>query len=216
VPHSEDEYASFVEHPRYGRRPHVTGLNPKTDFRAGVVLHWHSPKECRVPNTAIFADLSRQVAATVPVTHYFDVVRTCRDCGRSFLFFAQEQKHWYEELGFGLDSDCVRCVPCRKRQQGIARLRERYEELFHVQNRSSDENLEMADCCLSLIEESVFHRRQTERVRILLKQVVQDPDEHVDSRCRDLLARLRAFEAREDEPSGRRIIAEGVRHSESS
>lgn len=200
--HSEDKYASFVEHPRYGRRPHVTGLNPETIFGGDTFLHWHSPKECRIPNTAIPADLSQQVAATVPVTHYFDVVRTCRDCGRPFLFFAQEQKHWYEELGFGLDSDCVRCVPCRKRQQGIARVRERYEGLFHVRNRSSEENLEMADCCLSLIEQSVFHRRQTERVRMLLNQVIQGPDEHVDARCRDLLARLRAIEGQGGQPDG--------------
>jgi len=199
--HSNDKYASFVDHPRYGKRPYITGLNPETVYGGGIFLHWHSPKECRIPNTAIPADLSRQVAATVPVTHYFDVVRTCRDCGRSFIFFAQEQKHCYEELGFSLDSDCVRCVPCRKRQQGIARIRERYEELFHVQNRSSDKNLEMADCCLTLIEQSVFHRRQTERVRMLLKQVAHDPNYRADARYEDLLPRVRAIEGRDGEAS---------------
>lgn len=185
----QDKYASFVEHPRYGRRPHFTGLEPEP---GQVTIHWHSPKSCRIPGTAIIANLKRQTAATVPVTHYFDVERTCRDCGKPFIFFAQEQKHWYEELGFGLDSDCVRCVPCRKRQQGISRVRERYEELFHVPNRTDDENLEFADCCLKLVEQGVFHKRQTERVRMLLNRVRDD--RHEDVKYEELATRLQAVE----------------------
>ena len=168
---SADKYASFVEHPRYGRDPNITGLNPETDFGGDVFLHWHSTKECRIPNTAIPADLSRQSSATVPVTHYYDVTRHCRDCRRPFIFFAWEQKHWYEVLGFGLNSDCVRCVKCRKQARGIARKRERYEELFHIPQRTVLEELEMADCCLSLIEASVFNERQTQHVRKLLNRI---------------------------------------------
>ena len=178
-----DKYAAFVDHPRYGRRPNLTGLNPHPRDR-DVHLHWNTTTHReivaafeavtgqkwpygdlssyaepikRIPNTAIVADLTRQTAATVPVTHYFDLERICRDCGRPFIFFAREQKHWYEELGFGLESDCVRCVECRKEQQGIARQRERYETLFHVADRTVDQNIEMAGCCLSLIENGGVH-----------------------------------------------------------
>ena len=166
----KQKYADFVEHPRFGRYPHVTGLNPETDLTTGrPFLHWNATE--RIANTAVEADLSRQSPATVPVTHYYDVKRACRDCGRPFIFFAQEQKHWYEELGLPLEADCVRCVPCRKRQHGIAAKRERYEDLFHVQARTPAENLEMADCCLALVEEGLFNTRQTGRVRQLLKQV---------------------------------------------
>lgn len=189
-----DKYESFVDHPRYGRCPHITGLNPETDFERRVFLHWHSPRECRIPNTAIRADISRQVPATVAVTHYFDVVRKCRDCGKSFIFFAQEQKHWYEELGFNLESDCVRCVPCRKRQQGIDQARERYEELFQVGDRSAEQKLEMAECCLTLIENEVFHLRQTERVRILLNQAARNGDGSLDARYDEVLTRLRLIQ----------------------
>jgi len=188
-----NQHASFVDHPRYGRCPHITGLNPETDFGGRVFLHWHSPKQCRIPNTAIRADVSRQVPATVAVTHYFDVVRKCRDCGKSFIFFAQEQKHWYEELGFKLESDCVRCVPCRKRQQGIDQARERYEELFQIGERCAMQNLEMAQCCLTLLENGVFHQRQTEHVRMLLNQAARTGDGSTDTRYDELLARLRAI-----------------------
>ena len=195
-----DKYADFVDHPRYGRRPNITGLNPDG---GDTFLHWHSPKECRIPNTAIAADLRRQVPATVAVTHYYDVTRQCRDCGRSFIFFAEEQKHWYEELGFGLESDCVRCVPCRKRQRGAAGKRERYEELFHVPDRTADENLEMADCCLYLIESHTFTRRRLEHVRMLLNTVAAGADDTSTARYDELLSRVRSLEARDGDPQAR-------------
>lgn len=193
-----DEYADFVDHPRYGRRPHVTGLNPETVFGGDTFLHWHSPRESRIPNTAIPADLSRQAPATVPVTHYFDLKRQCRDCGRAFIFFAREQKHWYEDLGFPLESDCVRCVPCRKRQRGLARRRERYEELFHVQDKTLDQTLEMADCCLALIEAGTFPRRQLDTARMLLNRAAAAAETSA-ARHEELLARVRSLEARQGE-----------------
>ena len=193
-----DEYQNFAEHPRYGKRPRITGLNPTTDDLK-VFIHWHSPESCRIPGTAINADLTKQAQATIPVTHYFEVKRSCRECDRPFIFFAEEQKHWYEELGFGLDSDCVRCPLCRKRQQGLARKRERYEELFHLVGRNEEQNLEMADCCLTLIENEVFHPRQTERVRRLLNQI---PEDHRSSRSyADLLSRLREIEKKSEQAS---------------
>ena len=191
-----NEFEKYVEHPRYGRGPRITGMNPETIFGGDVFIHWHSSKECRIPNTAIPADLTQQTPATVPVTHYYDVKRQCLDCGRFFIFFAEEQKHWYEKLGFGLDSDCVRCVDCRKRQQGLARERERYEELFHIFDRTTDENLEMAACCLSLIEETVFHIRQTERVRMLLNKISAEMDVKTQHRFDELRERLLALETK--------------------
>jgi len=173
-------------------------MNPETVYGGDVFIHWHSSKECRIPNTAISADLSQQTPATVPVTHYYDVKRQCLDCGRSFLFFAEEQKHWYEELGFGLESDCVRCIVCRKKQQGLAHERERYEELFHVSDRTADECLEMAACCLTLIEANVFHRRQTERVRMLLNKISSECDIKIQNRINELRPRVLALESKSD------------------
>ena len=132
--------------------------------------------------------------ATVPVTHYFDVKRLCQACGKPFLFFAEEQRHWYEDLGFPLEADCVRCVQCRKRQQGLARIRERYEELFHLAARTSDDQLEMAECCLSLVEAGTFHRRQLEHVRALLKSLAAEPDPQARERLAYLWTRVRRLE----------------------
>jgi hypothetical protein len=147
-----------------------------------------------VRGTAVAADLSRQTPATVPVTHYYDLDKVCRDCGRRFIFFAEEQKHWYEELGFPLEADAVRCPPCRKRLQHVTKTRRRYEQLFHVASRTPEETLEMADCCLTLIEEATFHTRQTERVQMLLNRVPED--RRSDQRFLALAARLHAAETK--------------------
>jgi hypothetical protein len=212
-----DKYREFVDHPRYGRRPNKTGLNP-SPMDANVRLHWNTTthKEIvaqyesiigkrwpygdfsaytsgtkRIPGTAIVADPSKQTRATVPVTHYFDLERSCRDCKRHFIFFAEEQKYWYEELGFGLESDCVRCTECRKKQQGIAWLRERYESLFHIDPKSAEEKLDLADCCIRLVEEGVFTQKRLEFARMLLNRIDIDSDSRNQHKHADLVRRSR-------------------------
>ena len=211
-----EEYAEYVEHPRYGKSPRFTGLDPNPESSA-VHLHWNTRHFTQtqlremerllgwrptfpdngtrmVRGTAVEADLSRQTPAIVPVTHYYDIDKVCRDCGHRFIFFAEEQKYWYEELGFPVEADAVRCPPCRMRLQHIARTRERYEQLFHVLSPSLEETLEMADCCLTLVEEVVFHNRQTERVRMLLNRVPQE--KRSDKRFLELSVRLHAVETK--------------------
>lgn len=189
-----DDYADFVAHPRYGRRPRLTGLDPIPDPLGRVYLHWHSPAGVRVPYTAIAADLTRQPPATVPVTHYFDAKRQCRDCQRPFLFFAEEQQYWYEELGFALESDCVRCSDCRRAQRGLEQLRERYAELLHVRDRTLEQELALAECCLTLVEARVFGERPLERVRAVLNRVPHE----LAAAARDRVAELRERLARLD------------------
>jgi hypothetical protein len=131
------------------------------------------------------------------VTHYFDARRQCRDCGRPFIFFAEEQKHWYEELGFALEADCVRCADCRKTQRGVERERQRYEELFHVSDRTIDQNVEMAECCVSLVESAAFPRRQLQRVRMILKKLPPALHEDLQTRSQHVWARLQALETKD-------------------
>ena len=170
------EFLTYVVHPRYGQGPRITGLNPQSDYATGqTFLHWHSPAGVRIPNTAIAADVSRQMPATIPVTHFFDAARQCADCRSPFIFFAAEQKYWYEDLGFPLESDCIRCVPCRKKHQGVESTRARYEELFGIQNRTPAQDLEMVECSLTLVEAGLFGHRQLERVRSILKKAASGP-----------------------------------------
>ena len=170
--------ASYVEHPRWGSEPRRTGLDVSASV-PGVFLHWNTQPlggmERAIPGTAVAADLQRQTPATVQVTHYYDVERRCRGCGRLFLFFAIEQKHWYEELGFPLEADCVRCHPCRRRTRELQQLLRRYQELLRGAEPSLDEELELALCRLELIESAVFPVRQADLVRAFLNRRAHHP-----------------------------------------
>lgn len=215
------DYAQHVEHPRYGRAPRFTGLDPDPNSPA-VRLHWNTgyftegqlrvlertlgwcptlPDDGTrmVRGTAVAANVSRQTPATVAVTHYYDLDKVCRECGRRFIFFAEEQKHWYEELAFPLEAQAVRCPPCRKRLQVLARTRRRYEALSHGSSRTIEETLEMARCSLTLMEQGLFHPRQTEHVRRLLNRVPEES--RSGGPFLELISRLHALEARAKEAS---------------
>ena len=161
---ANDSFRDYVEHPRYGKLPRFTGLNHNPD-NYGSFIHWHSSRDCRIPDTAIGADTSRQHHATVHVTHYYDVKRVCRDCHRPFLFFAEEQRFWYEELGMKLEVDCVYCYDCRKLKRAHKRAQKqqqsRYIELCHQQTRSSEEDLEWLELyCTQSVKRSKQVARQ--------------------------------------------------------
>ena len=196
-----DEFDNFVENPRYGRRPRITGLNPVKQLSGVdyVYPHWHSPTTCRIPNTAIVADRQRQVDSTLAPTRYFYVKRECRICHRLFIFFAEEQRHWYESLKFPLEADCRECPPCRKRQQAVERKRkrerERYNALFHIEKRSDEENIEMAECCLVLIEKEIFTRKQLPTVVLRLIKSVKKPVAKLQKRIDALYLKLAAMDA---------------------
>jgi Probable zinc-ribbon domain len=175
--HSVDDFRSYVEHPRFGRGPRMTGLNPTERFNSSnLVAHWHSPPEQRIPHTAIAANMSQQVLATMNVQYYFDVRRRCRDCGRKFIFFAEEQRHWYEELKFNLEADCVHCCECRRKQHSSERIRERYNDLVTRQPSSAFECLELAAASVELLQSGAFcaHPTTFSRVRMWLNRVSND------------------------------------------
>ena len=217
-----DKYDAYVEHPRYGRQPRHTGLNPDPDAPE-VHLHWNAtnsleiqkrtarilgksseftarleaitPRELpRLAGTAIQADPARQSRATIPVTHYYDVEKICRNCRRHFIFFAEEQKHWYEELRFPLEADCVRCPECRKKEQFLARNRSTYEKLAATTKRDWRDNAKMAGCALTLVEHGIFRDRVLQRVAALLKTIPEAEREGKEHQ--DLLGRLRELRSK--------------------
>jgi len=189
--------SKYVDHPRYGAQPRYTGLNPDPNSE-GVYLHWNTnlltvdqrqniedifgsvdkwiSKESKAINgTAIIADVTQQAPATLHVTHYYDIEKICRDCSLLFIFFAEEQKYWFEDLGFPLEADCVRCTSCRKKVQEVQSVKSRYEQINSLDSKSLEEEAEEADCRLFLVEEGVFNPRQLEKVRGFLNRYTKHP-----------------------------------------
>ncbi len=60
--------------------------------------------------------------------------------------------------------------------------------------RTDAEALEMAECCLSMVEQKIFHPRQAAHVRRLI-HALKEPDDAAARKLRDeILARLGALE----------------------
>jgi hypothetical protein len=189
------EFAGFVSNPRFGQGPRRTSLDPINPPDRSVFLHWHSGPGVRVAGTAVAADRARQSPATVAVTHYFDARRVCRACRRPFLFYAEEQKHWYEELHFPLEADCLECVPCRKAEQRLQAAQRRYASLLAQPARSEVETLALVECGLLLVEAAIHSKKLLPRLRGLLKPVPAAAGEE-QARATLLQARIAAAETR--------------------
>ena len=117
---------NIVPHPRYGDAVVPSGCTASAEEVRGSF--WGYRSDTIFPKSAIRADTTRQNFSVVPRGYYVDTLRQCRTCGRSFIFFAKEQQHWYEVLGFCIDADCVHCPECRRSDQQLRRRFRRYPE----------------------------------------------------------------------------------------
>ena len=160
--HTKKDYSSYVDHPRFGRSPVYTGLNVQEG--PDISLHLLSP---RIPNTAI----PTTTAHPNRITQYFDVERKCCNCHRMFIFFAAEQKYWYETLLFPLETDCIRCFPCRRIHQRISRSKREYDKLYHQPNRTIEQSLTKMECCLDLIANKLFSKQKRQWIGMMLNRL---------------------------------------------
>jgi hypothetical protein len=151
----------LVPHPRFGSKPIPSG----NVVLAGEIDRgfYRRPQEVFFPESAIPADLSRQNYSVSPRKWYVDILKTCRDCRRPFLFFAKEQQYWYETLRYFIDSDCVRCVECRKLQQTLRQHHGRFSRLVNVKLLSDSELEELTDDAHALWVDGCLHNENTLR-----------------------------------------------------
>ena len=188
-----DKFKGFVCHPRYGKSPRYTGLDVDSKSGSDARLLCHSSKQHRVPRTAIVANTNRQKPGISYITHYCDTVKCCVDCHRKFIFFADEQRYWYETLKFDLGVDCLKCPECRKSTRWMEKLRKRYEHLLHCNDRSDADNLELAECCITLIEHTVFGQNAIQFARRSLNQIPENSHTRRNAIFRDLWSRSDAL-----------------------
>lgn len=99
---------------------------------------------CISRGKAIVADFSKQKAYGMggPIEVYVDLKYICRNCQQEFSFDAKEQKHWYEELGFIIDSRPVHCQNCRKEIRKIKNAQQKLMQLLSTEGKLSLEELQ--------------------------------------------------------------------------
>lgn len=136
-----------VPHPRYGDTIVPSGCTVSAEVVRSS--YWRYHQDTIFPESAIPANTARQNFSVFPRGFYVDTLRQCRTCGRSFIFFAREQQHWYEVLGFYVDADCIHCPECRKSDQQLRRRFQRYSANIG-RTDNNDQELE------TLIDDAVF------------------------------------------------------------
>ncbi len=84
-------------------------------------LYW-ACNACLAGKRALIADPNKQkFKACEPYYAYFDEERSCQKCRKTFTFTKEEQKHWYERLGFWVWSRAVECRKCRRQKKNTTR-----------------------------------------------------------------------------------------------
>lgn len=70
---------------------------------------------CIDNNIAIEAKIEKQTFCNnPPYLAYVDIDKICQTCDSKFKFTKEEQKYWYEELKFWVQSTPKNCKECRK------------------------------------------------------------------------------------------------------
>ena len=89
--------------------------------------------------TATRADISKQNFSVCPRYWYVDATFLCPRCGENFIFTRDEQRLWYEELGFWIDSCAKHCAACRGELRKLKSLRQEYDrEIEQAVERDAD------------------------------------------------------------------------------
>src|SRR5262249_52890863 len=133
----------LVRHPRYGTQPIPSGL--KVTEEAIRKAHWAFSRAHLFPETVLIGNPAKQSFSMYPRRFHVDVLRECRTCGRPFIFFAREQRYWYETLRFYVDADCVLCPDCRRAEQTIRRRLRRYSDLASKKTLARKELMNLVD-----------------------------------------------------------------------
>ena len=119
-------------------------------------------ERCIRDGRALRADRGQQFYGLGGGVHaYADLERRC-PCGGTFTFSAKEQRHWYETLGFFIDSTARTCKPCRKTARQRKAVHARIAELLEGgEPLAYDTLVELADLYAQLGSDkaAIFARR---------------------------------------------------------
>ena len=97
--------------------------------------------DCLKRGRAERADISKQTFCDAPpYLAFYDTTYFCEDCGKEFVFGTSEQRYWYEELQFWVQSRPKQCKDCRKKRRVQVHANLAYQhalETLDISNPSS-------------------------------------------------------------------------------
>ena len=189
-----DPFAAYVSHPLYGRRPRVSNEPIHIDRHEQFCMVSRCGAGKIFKNTAIKADMELQKGSHYLVKYFFDEDKTCIHCKRPFIFFAAEQKYWFDQLHFNIATRGQVCGECRAFAGEQKLLKLRYDQLLDRSQLTNEQTLEMAQVCLSLVESGVFHPRSVQTVQKFLNVLRVNKTSSLKVNITDFRKRIGAFQ----------------------
>ncbi len=124
-------------------------------------------------DTAVEADIDKQNYSVGPREWYIDATFECQVCKKEFLWSASEQKTWFEDYYFWIDSTPNHCKNCRREIRELKSARNEYDR--SVTKALSGSDIELKKKIVKLIaileENSNLPNRILENNRVLIKQI---------------------------------------------
>ena len=119
----------------------------------------------------IEGDDSKQNYTVVGIPKHRGVKLKCNKCKCVFDFSAKEQVHWYETLGFYVDSVPSECVDCRGVTRAIVQLNKRLSKVLAVKSMDIEDYNEIVDVAMALMGNGVkFGGRLAQKFRMAAKR----------------------------------------------
>jgi hypothetical protein len=134
----------------------------------GQRVQW-ACRHCLDSGRAILADPAKQLYCDwPPYLAYFDTTHECADCHDDFVFSKEEQRFWYEELGFWVQSRPKQCSNCRRKRRMHSRANAQLQNARGTRQQRSRRLSEVAQLYLevgSRRKAVEFLRRATNRAQ---------------------------------------------------
>ena len=178
----------LVPHPRFGSRSVPSGFDvPRALIRA-VYCYDRPPV---FPESAIPADISRQHFSVQPRPCYVDMMLQCHRCNRPFIFFAREQRFWYEDLGFWVDAQCIQCPECRRWRRRLRQAQQRCDQAGRTGDWADEELVALVRDAVILYEAGILRsERKLRQIKNLAESRI--PGSNAAQQIAALVADLQA------------------------
>ena len=140
-------------------------------------MPWHLYLDATLRDyaSAVRADITKQNFSVRPRHWYVDTKLWCSRCGESFTFTTSEQRFWYEELSFKVESYAKHCAPCRSVLRRLKSLKQEYNrEIGQALARDADRESKrrLLDVLDALDDGGVeLPERTREKRRVLRRQL---------------------------------------------
>lgn len=151
-------------------------------------------------DTAEKADITKQDYSVCPRYWYIDATFDCEGCGADFIFSAKEQRFWYEDRRFYVDSKPKNCPACRKKERRRKLLKQQHDSL--IAEAISSKDLAKKAMVVAILDElaSPPSYRPHWKIPKLWEQLPKKMSEHREILLKQIKKKLAARGPSIDEP----------------